>query len=106
MGNNLEPAPSVIQRDPSYRAPGLRHAGGLEAGGKDHYPAATGLPDGVLVSLEALSPGLSLFISGLKSRADQGLVFGQGSLSPEGSQLVYNPENYIRDKRSIGRRLE
>lgn len=55
-------------------------------------PAAlpSGLPGKVLVSRGALSPDPSLFISSLDGSSEQGLVFGQGSLSPDGAKLVYS----------------
>ncbi len=40
-----------------------------------------------------MSPDPSLFIASLDGTGEQGLVFGQGSLSPDGSQLVYGDEN-------------
>jgi WD40 repeat protein len=53
-------------------------------------PLPTGLPDRVLVSRGALSPDPSLFISSLDGSTNLGLVFGQGSLSPDGTQLAYS----------------
>jgi hypothetical protein len=43
-----------------------------------------------LVSRGALSPDPSLFIASLDGSTSQGLVFGQGSLSPDGMELVYS----------------
>ncbi len=56
-------------------------------------PIPSALPGKVLVSRGALSPDPSLFISALDGQAEQGLVFGQGSLSPDGAKLVYGDEN-------------
>ena len=56
-------------------------------------PLPTGLPDRVLVSRGALSPDPSLFISSLDGSTNLGLVFGQGSLSPDGTQLAYSDED-------------
>ena len=46
----------------------------------------------VLVSRGALAPEPSLFLSNLSGNADTPLVFGKGSLSPDGRQLVYSDE--------------
>ncbi len=43
----------------------------------------------VLLSRGALAPNPSLFISNLDGSGEQGLVFGVGSLSPDGTKLVY-----------------
>jgi Tol biopolymer transport system component len=48
------------------------------------------LPQKVLLSRGALSPDPSLFITSLDGASDQGLVFGHGSLSPDGTKLVYS----------------
>ena len=59
-----------------------------------------GLLEKVLVSRGAISPEPSLFISSLDGSFDQGLVFGHGSLSPDGTKLVYSDANnhlYIMD---------
>ena len=48
------------------------------------------LPDRVFVSRGALAPNPSLFISNLDGSHEQGLVFGNGSLLPDGSRLVYD----------------
>jgi hypothetical protein len=58
------------------------------------------LPQKVLLSRGALSTDPSLFITSLDGASDQGLVFGHGSLSPDGTKLVYSgAENglYILD---------
>ncbi len=47
-------------------------------------------PQKVLLSRGALSPDPSLFITSLDGSSDQGLVFGHGSLSRDGTKLVYN----------------
>jgi len=49
-----------------------------------------GLPEKALVSRGALSPNPSLFIVSLDGSTEQGLVFGNGSLSPDGTKLVYS----------------
>ncbi len=59
-----------------------------QAAGKN-LPPPTGLPEKVLVSHGVLS-GPSLFISSLDGRVNQGLVFGDGSLSPDSAQLAYS----------------
>jgi hypothetical protein len=46
----------------------------------------------VLVSRGALAPDPSLFLANLSGSADTPLVFGNGSLSPDGRQLVYSDE--------------
>jgi hypothetical protein len=54
----------------------------------------------VLVSRGALWPGPSLFISNLDGSAEQGLVFGYGTLSPDHAKLVYSGADgnlYIMD---------
>jgi hypothetical protein len=58
------------------------------------HPAAilAGLPKKVFISRGALAPDPSLFISDLDGSHEQGLVFGNGSLSPDGSKLVYNDD--------------
>jgi WD40 repeat protein len=43
----------------------------------------------VLLSRGALAPNPSLFISNLDGSGEQGLVFGDGSLSSDGTKLVY-----------------
>jgi hypothetical protein len=48
------------------------------------------LPQKVLLSRGALSPDPSLFISSLDGASEQGLVFGHGSLSHDGTKLVYS----------------
>lgn len=48
------------------------------------------LPGKVLLSRGALAPDPSLFISSLDGTSESGLVFGHGSLSPDGTQLVYS----------------
>ena len=53
-------------------------------------PLPAGLPDRVLLSRGALAPDPSLFISSLDGSKALGLVFGQGSLSPDGTQLAYS----------------
>ncbi len=53
-------------------------------------PLLAGLPEKALVSRGALSPDPSLFIVSLDGSTDQGLVFGHGSLSPDGTRLVYS----------------
>jgi hypothetical protein len=53
-------------------------------------PLPAGLPDRVLLSRGALAPDPSLFISSLDGSKAMGLVFGQGSLSPDGTQLAYS----------------
>ncbi|MBU2610727.1 MAG: hypothetical protein KJ606_07240, partial [Chloroflexi bacterium] len=68
------------------------------AGSPEAIPS--GLPKKVLVSRGALSPDPSLFISSLDGASEQGLVFGQGSLSPDGAKLVYSGADnrlYVRD---------
>ncbi len=47
-------------------------------------------PQKVLLSRGAMSPDPSLFITSLDGSSDQGLVFGHGSLSRDGTKLVYN----------------
>jgi hypothetical protein len=46
----------------------------------------------VLVSRGALAPEPSLFLANLIGSADTPLVFGNGSLSPDGGQLAYSDE--------------
>ncbi len=48
------------------------------------------LPQKVLLSRGAMSPDPSLFITSLDGSSDHGLVFGHGSLSRDGTKLVYN----------------
>ncbi|HAF62600.1 MAG TPA: hypothetical protein DCK95_09790, partial [Anaerolineaceae bacterium] len=47
----------------------------------------------VLLSRSALSPNPTLFIANLDGSGENGLVYGYGSLSPDGSKLVYSDEN-------------
>jgi hypothetical protein len=47
-------------------------------------------PQKVLLSRGAMSPDPSLFITSLDGSSDQGLVFGHGSLSHDGTKLVYS----------------
>jgi dipeptidyl aminopeptidase/acylaminoacyl peptidase len=47
-------------------------------------------PQKVLLSRGAMSPDPSLFITSLDGSSDHGLVFGHGSLSRDGTKLVYN----------------
>ncbi len=59
-----------------------------------------GLPKLALVSRGAIAPDPSLFISALDGSTEQGLVFGNGSLSPDGAKLVYSGADdrlYIMD---------
>ncbi|MEI6291207.1 MAG: hypothetical protein WCP19_12310, partial [Chloroflexota bacterium] len=51
------------------------------------------LPGTVLVERGAVSPDPSLFISSLDGKLNTPLIFGHGSLSPDGSRLVYSDEN-------------
>jgi hypothetical protein len=53
-------------------------------------PLPAGLPEKALVSRGALSPDPSLFIASLDGSTAQGLVFGQGSLSPDSTRLAYS----------------
>jgi Tol biopolymer transport system component len=53
-------------------------------------PLPAGLPDRVLLSRGAIAPDPSLFISSPNGSTALGLVFGQGSLSPDGTQLAYS----------------
>ncbi len=55
-------------------------------------PLPSGLPEKILVMRGALSPDPSLFIISLDGSSEQELVFGQGSLSPSGTKLVYSDE--------------
>ncbi len=52
-------------------------------------PLPAGIPNRVLLSRGALAPAPSLFLSNLDGSNEQGLVFGSGSLSPDGKQLAY-----------------
>lgn len=59
-----------------------------------------GLPSQVLLSRGALAPNPSLFLAKLDGSAEQGLVFGDGSLTSDGQKLVYGgPDNlyYVMD---------
>jgi hypothetical protein len=47
-------------------------------------------PQKVLLSRGAVSPDPSLFITSLDGSSDHGLVFGHGSLSRDGTKLVYS----------------
>lgn len=63
-------------------------------------PIPSDLPSQVLVSRGALWPDPSLFISNLDGSAEQGLVFGQGRLSPDYTKVVYSGADgnlYIMD---------
>lgn len=53
----------------------------------------TGLPARAMVLRGALLPNPSLFLQNLDGSNEQPLVFGSGSLSPDGSRLVYSDEN-------------
>ena len=53
-------------------------------------PIPSDLPSQVLVSRGALWPNPSLFISELDGSTEQGLVFGNGNLSPNYTKLVYS----------------
>lgn len=53
-------------------------------------PLPSNLSQKVLISRGALSPEPSLFLSNLDGSGEEGLVFGQGSLSPDTSKLVYS----------------
>jgi Tol biopolymer transport system component len=55
-----------------------------------NVPLPAGLPERVLLSRGALAPDPSLFIARLDGSTAMGLVFGQGSLSPDGTRLVYS----------------
>ena len=55
-----------------------------------NVPLPAGLPGRVLLSRGALAPDPSLFIARLDGSTAMGLVFGQGSLSPDGTRLVYS----------------
>ena len=58
-------------------------------------PAAlpAGIPARALVARGALSPEPSLFLQNLDGSHEKPLVFGNGSLSPDGSRLAYSDEN-------------
>ena len=49
----------------------------------------SGLPGRVLVNRGALAPAPSIFLENLDGSSEQGLVFGNGSLSADGTKLVY-----------------
>lgn len=53
----------------------------------------TSLAKTLLISRGALSPAPSLFLANLDGSQEQPLVFGSGSLSPDGQRLVYSDEN-------------
>lgn len=63
-------------------------------------PIPSDLPSQVLISRGALWPNPSLFISKLDGSAEQGLVFGQGGLSPDYTKLIYSGSDgnlYVMD---------
>jgi hypothetical protein len=57
---------------------------------KKPIPLPGGLQGRVLLSRDAWAPNPSLFIANLDGSGEQGLAFGNGSLSPDGSKLVYD----------------
>lgn len=66
----------------------------------------SGLPGKVLIMRGALAPDPSLFLSSLDGSSEWGLVFGHGSLSPDGTELAYSDENnqlFILDIASGGK---
>jgi dipeptidyl aminopeptidase/acylaminoacyl peptidase len=62
-------------------------------------PLPAGLPERVLLSRAALAPDPSLFIASLDGSKAEGLVFGQGSLSPDGTRLAYSGGGNAQENR-------
>jgi hypothetical protein len=62
-------------------------------------PLPAGLPMRVLLSRAALAPDLSLFIASPDGSTAEGLVFGQGSLSPDGTRLAYSGGGNAQENR-------
>jgi hypothetical protein len=62
-------------------------------------PLPAGLPERVLLARAALAPDPSLFIASLDGSTAQGLVFGQGSLSPDGTRLAYSGGGNAQENR-------
>lgn len=56
-------------------------------------PIPAGLSQRILISRGAVAPYPSLFLVNLDGSDEQPLVFGNGSLSPDGQELVYSNEN-------------
>lgn len=65
----------------------------IESNQQSSFP--TGLSGKILTMRSALSPEPSLFVSNLDGGNEQGLVFGHGSLSPDGTKLAYSDENGV-----------
>jgi hypothetical protein len=66
-------------------------------------PLPAGLGGKILTLRGALAPDPSLFLSGVDGSGEKGLVFGDGSLSPDGSQLVFAGQDdrlYVMDLES------
>ena len=61
-----------------------------QANAEEAIPLPAGLPEQALISRGAIAPDPSLFISSLDGSTARGLTFGQGSLSPDGTQLAYS----------------
>jgi hypothetical protein len=56
-------------------------------------PLSAGLGGKILTMRGALAPDPSLFLSNPDGSGEKGLVFGDGSLSPDGSQLVFSGQD-------------
>jgi dipeptidyl aminopeptidase/acylaminoacyl peptidase len=66
-------------------------------------PLPAGLGGKILTLRGALAPDPSLFLSGVDGSGEKGLVFGDGSLSPDGSKLVFAGQDdrlYVMDVES------
>jgi WD40 repeat protein len=76
----------------------------LSAGPAVALPA--GLGGKILTMRGALAPDPSLFLSGVDGGGEKGLVFGDGSLSPDGKTLVFAGQDnrfYVMDLESGGK---
>jgi hypothetical protein len=73
----------------------LNLSGWKEVANKQQTLLPTELNGKILTMRGALFPEPSLFISNVDGSEEQGLVFGHGSLSPDGTKVVYSDENNI-----------
>jgi hypothetical protein len=63
----------------------------LQTGSLTALPA--GLGGKILTMRGTLAPAPSLFLSGLDGSGEKGLVFGEGTLSPDGAKLVFSGQD-------------
>jgi hypothetical protein len=98
--------PPVVEGWPTATPPPqacLTDAKWNQLAGGPAVPLPPGLGGRILTMRSALAPNPSLFLSNTDGSGEKGLVFGDGSLSPDGSKLVFAGQDdrlYVMDAES------